>query len=118
MADESLNYRVSGKVMQCRLPQHALEIVLTHLRWKGKTITCRNGVYLLTAGVPDVAIIARAWRDGAITLTSNCIIRVCTMEIQTGWDRMSIRRKVEDYLRRKASAEELICIAACLDVLK
>lgn len=104
--------------MKCCLPDQALEIVIRYLRWTGQTLILSKEGFSLIEGKPDLQIVEVACDCRAIALTGDCNVRICEVEIETEWDKAIIRRKVEDYLRKEASAEEIIRVAACLGVLK
>jgi hypothetical protein len=102
--------------MKCHYLDQVLKTVIDHLRRTGQTLTFSNGGYSLTRGEADVKIVEKAFLERRISLAPNGVIRIGDIEIPTGWDTARIRRRVEDYLRRKASREEIIRIAACLGV--
>ena len=84
------------------------------MRRSGQTIACEDGAYLLAKGRPTSAVIAQACADGAITLTEDGSLQVCGTQIRSELDTTKIRRRVEDHLRKVASKQEIIRIAACL----
>ena len=102
--------------MKCQFPDQALKTVISYLHRTGQTLTYSEGAYTLTRGVPDIRIIEQACCACAISLTANGLIRICGIDILPGWDTVKIRRRVEDYLRKSASREEIIRIASCLGV--
>jgi len=104
--------------MKCCLPDQALEIIIRYLRWTGQTLMLSDEGFSLIEGKPELQIIEVACDCRAIAITGDCHVRICEVDIDTGWDKAIIRRKVEGYLRKKATAEEIICVAACLGVLK
>jgi hypothetical protein len=102
--------------MRCHFPDQAVKIVISYLRRTGQTLTFSAEAYSLIKGVPNIRIIEQACRARAISLTANGLIRVCGIDITPDWDMVKIRRRVEDYLRKSASKEEIIRIASCLGV--
>jgi hypothetical protein len=102
--------------MKCPFPDEAMKTVITYLRRTGKTITCTQGEYTLTQGVLNMGTIERACRDRAISIQEHGSILICGVSIPYEWDTLRIRRRIEDHLRKTASNEELIRIAACLGV--
>jgi hypothetical protein len=103
-------------VMKCHYLDQVLITVIDHLRRTGQTLQVSGGGYYLTRGEADVRIVEKACRERTIFLAPNGMIRIGDIEIPAGWDTAKIRRRVEDHLRRKASKEEIIRIAACLGV--
>jgi len=104
--------------MKCSIPDQAFEIVMRYLRWRGQTLILSGEGFSLIEGKPDLQIIEVACDCRAIAITGNSNVRICEVEIETGWDKDRIRRKVENYLRKEASAAEIIRVAGCLGVLK
>lgn len=103
--------------MKCQFPNKGHKIVMAYLRKTGQTLTLSEGAFSLTRGAPEFTIIEKACRARAIFLAPNGQILVCGIEIKTEWDMERIRRRVEDHLRKSASEEEIIRIAACLGLL-
>ncbi|NVN92111.1 MAG: hypothetical protein HXX11_16125 [Desulfuromonadales bacterium] len=103
-------------VMKCHYHDQVLKTVIDHLRRTGQALRLSNGAYSLTRGEADVKIVEKACLERMISLDPNGMIRIGDFEIPTGLDTAKIRRRVEDYLRRKATREEIIRIAACLGV--
>jgi len=104
--------------MKCSIPDQAFEIVMRYLRWRGQTLILSGEGFSLIEGKPDLKIIEVACDCRAITINASCNIRICEVVVDTRWDKDKIRRKVEEYLRKEASAKEIICVAGCLGVLK
>ncbi len=104
--------------MKCSIPDQAYDVVMRYLRWRGQTLKLSEEGYSLIEGKPDFQIVEVACDCRAIAITANCNIRICEKVVDTEWDKDMIRRKVENYLRKEASAAEIICIAGCLGVLK
>lgn len=102
--------------MKCHNFDQILKSVIDHLRRTGQTFTFSNGAYSLTRGEADVKIVEKACLENTVSLSESGMIRIGDIEIPAGWDTAKIRRRVEDHLRRKASREEIIRIAACLGV--
>lgn len=103
--------------MKCQFPNKGHKIVMAYLRKTGQTLTLFEGAFSLTRGAAEFTIIEQACRARAILLTPTGQIRICGIEIHTEWDMPRIRRRVEDHLRKSASEEEIIRIAACLGLL-
>jgi len=102
--------------MGCRYSEEAIKVVLSHLRRTGQSLRFDHGGYSLGEGVPNVAIIERAFRDGAIELEPDGSLRICGIDIPAQWDTVKIRRRIEDHLRKSATMRDIIRIAACLGV--
>ncbi len=102
--------------MKCSFPNDAMKTVISYLRRTRQTINCTEGAYALAAGTPNLNIIEHACRDRAISLAANGSIQICGIQIGSEWDTVTIRRRVEDHLRKCASPEEIIRIASCLGV--
>jgi len=102
--------------MKCCFKDQALRTVIGYLRRTGQTLTFSDGAYSLRRGEVDILIAEKAFNDNAVSLTPNGMIRIGGVEIPIGWDIARIRRRVEDHLRKKASGEEIIRIAVCLNV--
>jgi len=102
--------------MKCPFPDEAMKAVITYLRRTGKTITCVQGEYALAHGVVNIGAIERAYSDREISIQENGSILMCGVSIPYEWDTIKIRRRIEDHLRKSASNEDLIRIAACLGV--
>ena len=102
--------------MKCPFPDEAMKTVINYLRRTGKTITCVQNEYALTHGVLNIGAIERAWSDRAISIQEDGSILICGVTIPYEWDTIRIRRRIEDHLRKSASNEDLIRIAACLGV--
>ncbi len=102
--------------MRCRYSEEAVKVVLSHLRRTGQTLRFHQGGYSLGEGVPSVAIIEQAFRDGAIQLEPDGSIRNCGIHIPAQWDTVKIRRRIEDHLRKSATMRDIIHIAECLGI--
>lgn len=102
--------------MKCQFPDEAMKAVITYLRRTGKTITCIQGEYALVQGVLNIGTIERACSDRAISIQEDGSILICGVSIPYQWDTTRIRRRIEDYLRKAASNEDLIRVASCLGV--
>ena len=102
--------------MKCQFPDEAMKAVITYLRRTGKTITCIQGEYALAQGVLNIGAIERACSDRAISIQEDGSILICGVSIPYQWDTTRIRRRIEDYLRKAASNEDLIRVASCLGV--
>jgi hypothetical protein len=102
--------------MKCLFPDEAIKSVVSYLRRTGKTLTCVEGEYTLALGVLNVGTIERAFSDRAISIQEDGSILICGVSIPCEWDTARIRRRIEDHLRKSASNEDLIRIAACLGV--
>ncbi len=102
--------------MGCRYSEEAIKVVLSHLRRTGRSLRFDRGGYSLGEGVPNVAIIEQAFRDGAIQLEPDGSLRICDIDIPAQWDTVKIRRRIEDHLRKSATMRDIIRIAACLGV--
>lgn len=100
--------------MKCLFHDEVVNAVLTYLRRTGKAVTRIQGEYALTYGTPDMDVIKQAFNDGAISVQKDLSILICGVSISNRWDTSKIRRKIEGHLRKTASDEEIIRIAACL----
>jgi hypothetical protein len=100
--------------MNCQFPDEVLKAVISYLRRTGKTVTRVHGEYALADGVLNVGTIKRAFSDRAISVQEDGSILICGVSVPCEWDAGSIRRRIEGYLRKSASNEEIIRIAACL----
>jgi len=72
--------------------------------------------YRLVTGNPNINTAYKAFRDGAISIEEDGTISLCGECIQSGWDTIKIRRRLEDHLRKSASASEIIQTAFILGV--
>lgn len=102
--------------MKCHFLDQVLSVVIAHLRRTGQTMNVSGDDCSLARGEVDEISVEKACLERDISLTPDGIIRIGDIEIPTDWDTAKIRRRVEDYLRRKASREEIIRIAAYLGV--
>ncbi len=102
--------------MKCPFPDEVMAVVITYLRRTGQTLTREQGAYTLAHGVLNIGIIEQACSDRAISFQEDGSILLCGIPIQSKWDTVRIRRRIEDHLRKTASKEDLIRIASCLGV--
>ena len=94
-----------------------LKIVTTHLRRRHLTIEVNDSDnYELVAGNPNINAAHKALKDGAIRIEEDGSISLCGECIQSGWDTIRIRRRLEEHLRKSASASEIINCALFLGV--
>lgn len=100
--------------MKCPFHDEAVNAVLTYLRRTGKAVTRLKKEYALTYGNPDICIVEQAFSDRAISVQEDGTISICGVSIPNKWDTARIRRKIEGHLRKTASDEDIIRIAACL----
>ncbi len=100
--------------MKCLFHDETVNAVLTYLRRTGKALTRIQEKYALTYGSPDIGIIEQAFSDSAISVQEDGTILICGVSIPNKWDTARIRRKIEGHLRKTASDEDIIRIAACL----
>lgn len=101
--------------MNCPFHDEALNAVLTYLRRTGRSVTRLQEGYALTyGGNADIGIIEQAFNDSAIEMQEAGTILICGVSIPNKWDTARIRRQIEGHLRKTASNEEIIRIAACL----
>jgi hypothetical protein len=102
--------------MSCQFPDEAIKAVISYLQRTGKTVARIQGEYTLARGVLNVGTIERAFSDQAITIQDDGSILMCGVSVPCEWDTPGIRRRIEDYLRKSASNEDLIRIATCLGI--
>ena len=102
--------------MKCFFPNEAMKAVVSYLRRTRQTITCTEGTYALASGIPNINMIENACQDRAVSITENGSIQICGTRVRSEWDTATIRRRVEDHLRKCASPEQIIRIASCLGV--
>ncbi|MHB8057085.1 MAG: hypothetical protein ACYDHC_04225 [Desulfuromonadaceae bacterium] len=93
-----------------------MEVVITYLRKKGMSLVSDRNGYLLDKGKPDLSVIEQAIRDHHINIAEDGSVHVAGEYIQTGWDTVKIRRKVEDHIRKMSSVSELVGIATNLGI--
>lgn len=93
-----------------------MEVVITHLRKKGMSLVSDRNGYRLDKGKPDLSVIEQAVRNHHISIAEDGSVHVAGEYIQTGWDTVKIRRKVEDYIRKTSSVSELVGIATNLGI--
>jgi hypothetical protein len=97
--------------------ENVLKIVTSHLRRSHLTIEvsdCSN--YRLVDGTLNINKAYKALQDGAISIAEDGSICICGEHIPSGWDTTRIRRRLEDHLRKSASASEIIHTAFILGV--
>jgi len=91
--------------------------VFSYLRRSGQTVVFSEGSFVLVEGIPNViVVIEQACTDGAVSLTEDGSIQVFEKQIMKEMDTVKIRRRVEDHLRKSASKQDIIRIAACLGI--
>jgi hypothetical protein len=93
-----------------------MEVVITYLRKKGMLLVSDRDGYRLDKGKPDLSVIEQAIRDHHISIAEDGSVHVAGKYIQTGWDTVKIRRKVEDHIRKTSSVSELVGIATNLGI--
>ena len=102
--------------MSCPVPEEAMKSVVSYLRRSGQAVVFSEGSYVLEKGTPNLNMIRQAWNDGAVLLTDSGSIQVCGTRVFSELDTVMIRRRVEDHLRKNASKQDIVRIAACLGV--
>lgn len=102
--------------MNCPIPDEIMKIVVSSLRKSGQTVVISEGSFVLVKGIPNVIVIEQACSDGAVSLAEDGSIQVCGTRIMPEMDIVKIRRRVEDHLRKSASKQDIIRIAACLGI--
>jgi len=102
--------------MNCPIPDEIMKIVVSYLRKSGQTVVISEGSFVLVKGTPNVIVIEQACSDSAVSLTEDGSIQVCGTRIMPEMDIVKIRRRVEDHLRKSASKQDIIRIAACLGI--
>jgi len=102
--------------MNCQAPEDVIRIVTAYLRYERLTIIKSDDSHQLAEGNPNVNVIRQAFHDRAVTIADDGSVHLCGICIATYWDTGRIRRKVENYLRKVATTEEIICIASCLGI--
>jgi hypothetical protein len=102
--------------MNCPFPDEAMKTVVSYLRRSGQTVAFSEGSFVLVKGIPNIIVIEHASTDGAVSLTEDVSIQVCGTRIMPEMDIVKIRRRVEDHLRKSASKQDIIRIAACLGI--
>jgi hypothetical protein len=97
--------------------ESVLKIVTSHLRRSHLSIeACDNGNYRLVSGILNINTAYKAFQEGAISIAEDGSISICGERVQSGWDTTRIRRRLEDHLRKSASASEIIHTAFILGV--
>lgn len=102
--------------MNCPFPDEAMKTVISYLRRSGQAVVFSEGSFVLTKGIPNITVIGQACADGAVSLTEDGSIQVCGTRIIGEMDTVKLRRRVEDHLRKSASKQDIIRIAACLGI--
>ena len=102
--------------MNCPFPEEAKATVISYLRRSGQAVVFSEGSFVLVKGTPNVNVIGQACADGAVSWTEDGSIQVCGTRIMQEIDTLKLRRKVEDHLRKSASKQDIIRIAACLGI--
>ncbi|GAM08418.1 hypothetical protein KI809_02520 [Geobacter pelophilus] len=102
--------------MNCPFPDEAMKTVVSYLRRSGQTVVYSEGSFVLNKGTPNLTVIGQAYANGAVSLTEDGSIQVCGVRIIAEMDTIKLRRKVEDHLRKSASKQDIIRIAACLGI--
>ncbi|SNB45416.1 hypothetical protein SAMN06269301_0829 [Geobacter sp. DSM 9736] len=102
--------------MNCPLPYEMTKAVISYLRRIGKTVACVGGTTMLIDGSPNHNTIREACLNGGIYMTDNGFINVCGTRIDFDLDRTRVRRRIEDHLRKSASNQDIVRIAACLGI--
>ena len=102
--------------MKCPFPDEAVNVVVSHLRRSGETIALEGASYVIVKGRVNIIAINKACADGAVTLTEDGSVKVCDTQIKLQVDMVKLRRRVEDHLRKTASKQDIIRIAACLGI--
>ncbi|MDD2732614.1 MAG: hypothetical protein PHF56_01635 [Desulfuromonadaceae bacterium] len=102
--------------MNCPFPDEAMKTVVSYLRRSGQTVIFSEGSFVLGKGTPNINVIGQACADGAVSLTEEGSIQICGRRIMPEMDTVKLRRRVEDHLRKSASKQDIIRIAACLGV--
>lgn len=102
--------------MNCVFPNESMKAVISYLRRIRQTVVYVEGEYALIEGIPNIDAIRQACEDGAVSMTEDGSILLCGIMITSNWDTVRIRRRIEDHLRKSASKQDIIRIAACLGV--
>lgn len=102
--------------MKCHLPDEVIKTVISYLRRSGQTVVVSEGSFVLARGAPNINMIWQACSEGEVSLTEDGAIQVCGTVIIPEMDTVKIRRRVEDHLRKSASKQDIIRIAACLGI--
>lgn len=102
--------------MNCPFPEEAMKTVVSYLRRSGQTVVFSEGSFVLAKGNPNISVIGQACADGAVSLTEDGSIQVCGTRIMAELDTVKLRRRVEDHLRKSATKQDIIRIAACLGI--
>lgn len=93
-----------------------ITIVISYLRRTRQKVVCIDDTYQLIKGYPNIKTVKKAYANGAISLQEDGSIQVCDSKIVFVWDTVKLRRRVEDHLRKSASKQDILRIAAYFDV--
>ncbi len=96
--------------------EYILKIVSSYLRRNNLTVEVNGNNYRIVEGSLNIDAVNNALRDGAICIEEDGSITFCGGSIQSGWDPIRIRRRLEDHLRKSASVSEIIRTAFSLGV--
>ena len=97
--------------------EYVINIVTPHLRRNHLTIEVSDSCnYRLVSGILNINTAYNAFKEGAISIAEDGSICICGERVQSGWDTIRIRRRLEDHLRKSASASEIIRTAFILGV--
>jgi hypothetical protein len=97
--------------------ESVLKIVTSHLRRSHLTIEVSDSCnYRLVSGILNINTVYNAFKEGAISIAEDGSVCICGERVQSGWDTIRIRRRLEDHLRKSASASEIIHTAFILGV--
>lgn len=97
--------------------ESVLKIVTSHLRRSHLAIEVSDSSnYRIVDGTLNINTTYKAFKEGAISIAEDGSICICGERIQSGWDTIRIRRRLEDHLRKSASASEIIHTAFILGV--
>lgn len=102
--------------MKCPLPDEVINTVFSYLRRTRQAVVSIEGTHTLGGGIPNLSTVREAYRDGAIFVTEDGWINVCGNRIEFHFDLKIVRRRIEDHLRKSASTQEIIRVAACLGI--
>ena len=102
--------------MFCGVHEEVKKNVLSYLRRTGQGVFLVNGVFILDKGKVNITVLESAYLARAISITDDGSIKICDVNIPSGWDIARIRRRIEEHLRTSSSPKQIINIATCLDV--
>lgn len=92
------------------------KIIISYLRRTGQGVSYVNGIYALGKGKVNIPILESAYRDQAIDISIDGLIRICHESIPSGLDIPRIRRRIEEHLRTSSTPADIIGIAVMLGV--